>query len=245
MLFHKIVYYALLVGILSGLIVTIVQFWQVVPIIHSAEVFESQPSLEVQDFELSEDAHDLEHTKAWTPKDGFERTAYTFLSNSVIAAAFAIIMLVAMLIAYKNKDTIRFDWRYGLGWGSAGYIIFFLAPALGFPPEIPLATTTVSLEMRQLWWLLAVVCTAAGLAGLIFGKAPWRWVAPILLVVPHLLITPDSSTTFNNLPPVAVTELEQLAKQFIGATAIANAVLWLVLGLASAWAVQRIKPNEN
>jgi predicted cobalt transporter CbtA len=45
---------------------------------------------------------------------------------------------------------------------------------------------------------------------------------------------------FGEQPPVVAAELEQLAQQFFGATAIANAALWLVLGLASAWAVQRI-----
>ena len=41
-------------------------------------------------------------------------------------------------------------------------------------------------------------------------------------------------------PTAAAAQLEQLAQQFIAATAIANIAFWLALGLISAWAVRRI-----
>ncbi len=234
MLFQRIIYYALLVGMLSGLVVTVVQFWQVIPIIHSAEVFENNSLLE-------HDHASHEHSaNSWTPKDGLERTTSTFLSNIFTAIGFAMLILATMVATRKSET--KFDWRYGLGWGVAGYVVFFLAPSLGFPPEIPLATLA-PVETRQLWWLLAVACTSAGLAGLVFGKAPWRWMSPILLIVPYFIMTPpqETSTMFANQPPDAMAELERLSEQFISATAIANAALWLVLGLASAWAMRRIK----
>ena len=46
MIFRQIVFYALLVGSLSGLVLTVAQTWQVVPIIHSAEVFEEAVRIE-------------------------------------------------------------------------------------------------------------------------------------------------------------------------------------------------------
>ena len=45
---------------------------------------------------------------------------------------------------------------------------------------------------------------------------------------------------FGDQSPAAAAQLEQLAQQFIGATAIANIAFWLSLGLVSAWAVRRI-----
>ncbi|MBT7943391.1 MAG: hypothetical protein HN719_08550, partial [Alphaproteobacteria bacterium] len=44
MIFRRIVFSALLVGGLSGLLLTAVQFWQVIPIIQSAELFEAEPA---------------------------------------------------------------------------------------------------------------------------------------------------------------------------------------------------------
>ena len=38
----------------------------------------------------------------------------------------------------------------------------------------------------------------------------------------------------------AAVQLEQLAQQFIGATAIANFAFWIALGLIASWAVKRI-----
>lgn len=248
MIFRQIVLYALLVGGLSGLVLTVAQTWQVVPIIQSAERFEGEPASVSADEHVghSASAHShAEHTHSadeWAPENGIERTAYTLLSNVLTAIGFALAIMAAMLASTSLQRTSesRLDWRHGLIWGAAGYAVFWLSPALGLPPEIPLAVTA-PLEARQLWWLFTVVCTAAGLAFLAFGKSPWRWAALVLLVVPHLVGAPHPATTmFADQPSVVAAELEQLAQQFIGATAIANAALWLVLGLASAWAVRRI-----
>lgn len=236
MLFRRIVLYALLVGSVSGLLLTAVQFWQVIPIIRSAERFEGEPAFAP--------AHELagqEHSAgAWEPAEGVERIGFTALSNVLTAAGFALIILAAMVASLRTSAATKLDWRYGLLWGAAGYAVFFLAPALGLPPEIP-GAAAAPLDARQLWWLFAVVCTAAGLAGAAFGKSPWRWSALGLLVVPYLVGAPHPPTAmFAEQPPAAAAELAGLARQFIGATAIANAALWLALGLASVWALRRI-----
>jgi cobalt transporter subunit CbtA len=252
MIFRQIVFYSLLVGVLSGAVLTVAQTWQVVPIIHSAEVFEdvaaSVPAIEHAGQLLS--AHDTAHehsADAWAPGNGIERTAYTLLSNVLTAIGFALAIMVVMVASSSLKNAVtRFNWRHGLLWGISGYTVFWLAPALGLPPEIPLAATA-DLEARQIWWLFAVVSTAAGLAGLAFGKSPWRWAAPLMLLVPHLVGAPHApGAMFAGQPPAAAAQLEQLALQFIAATAIANIAFWLALGLASAWAVRRIlSPSGN
>lgn len=256
MIFRRIVLSALLVGALAGLLLSAVQFWRVIPIIHGAERFERALSSRVtepargttQAHARADDVHsasttlhtDHEHPASeWEPAEGVERTGYTLLANVLTAAGFALLMLVAMVASLRRNAAARFDWRYGLLWGAAGYLTFFVAPALGLPPEIPGAAAT-PLEARQLWWVLSVVCTAAGLAGAAFGKTPWRWAALGLLVVPHLVGAPHPvMNPFADHPPAAAAELTELAREFIWATAFTSALFWLVLGTASGWMVRR------
>ena len=245
MVFRRIVISALLVGALSGFLLTAVQSWQVVPIIMSAEVFEGGPEPAAQPATAHTHAgqpaaaHDHGTGDAWAPEDGFERTAYTLLANVLTAFGLALVLLTAMVTALRANAATKLDWRHGLLWGGAGYAVFFLAPSLGMPPEIP-GAAAAPLEGRQLWWLFAVASTAAGLAGAAFGKAPWRWAALALLVIPHVVGAPHPPTAmFADQPSEAAAELTRLAQQFIGASALANGTLWLALGLSSIWAMRR------
>lgn len=244
MIFRRLVYSALLVGTLAGLLLSAVQFWQVIPIIHGAERFEQAQAPRVTE-PAHETAHADEHAGhvhpagAWEPAEGVERTGYTLLANVLTAVGYALLMLAVMVAVLKYNAAARFDWRYGLLWGAAGYATFFVAPSLGLPPEVP-GAAVAALEARQLWWGFTALCTAAGLAGVAFGKSPWRWMALGLIVVPHLVGAPHSVTNpFAHHSPADAGELEALARQFVWATAFANALYWLVLGSASSWAVRR------
>ena len=241
MLFRKIIFYALLVGTLSGLLLTVVQFWQVIPIIQSAESFEGK-TVAVVTHEHTVHEHS---SGTWKPADGIERTVFTLLSNVLSGIGFALVLMVAIVFSRKTNSKIKLDWRYGLLWGAAGYAVFFLAPSFGVPPGIP-GVIAAPLEARQLWWLIAVVCTAGGLAGVAFGKSHWRWAAASLLVVPFLVGAPPSPTYVpTNQSPAVTAGLAELGQQFISATAIANAAFWLALGLVSVWTAQRIISNIN
>lgn len=249
MLFRQIVFYALFVGLLSGIVLTVVQTWQVVPIIKSAEMYESEDSgYSHGNHDDAADISDHHHgAKEWTPEDSLERTVYTFLSNIITAIGFALLIMAAIVAANRliGNSNIKLSWRHGLAWGTAGYLVFWLIPAIGMPPEIPLAATA-PLEERQIWWVITAVCTAVGLAGLAFGKSPWRWVSPLLLIVPFIIGAPHPGTEmFADQPANAALALEALAQQFIGATAIANAIFWIVLGLVSIWSVQRMKFSSD
>ena len=238
MLFRQIVFYSLLVGALSGLLLTAVQFWQVIPIIQNAERYEGETTSAPVHATHEHAAH--EHpTGAWAPADGIERMLYTLFSNVLSGIGFSLMLIVAIVFSRKSKSEIKLDWRHGLLWGIAGYSIFYLSPSLGVPPEIP-GVIAAPLEDRQLWWLVAVLCTAAGLAGVSFGKSPWRWAALSLLVVPYLIGAPESPSYIpsNQLPAVTI-KLAELGQKFIGATAIANGIFWLALGLASVWITRR------
>ncbi len=244
MLFRRIVLHALLVGAVAGLLLAAVQAWQVVPIIKSAERFEGA-AMTVASATHAHDHTDAASDREWEPSDGVERTAYTLLADVLVAIGLAMVLLPAMIASLKYKTNMRLNWRHGLLWGAAGYAVFFLAPGLGLPPEIP-GQAAAPLEARQMWWFTAVLCTATGLAGAAFSKSGWRWAFLGLLAVPYLLGAPEGpAIEFPGQPPEAAAALEELARQFIGATAIANGVLWLALGLASVWAIRRIVPPSH
>ncbi len=246
MLFHRVVLSALLVGAVSGLLLSAVQLWQVVPIIDSAERFEQARAAPTTEPAHDHAGHDHAHPAgAWEPAEGVERIGFTVLSNVLSAIGFALVMLAAMAAVFRRgattgrKAATRFDWRAGLLWGLAGYAVFFVAPSLGLPPEIP-GSVAASLESRQVWWLLTAGSTAAGIALAVFGKSPWRWAGLALIAVPHVIGAPESGMSpFVGFPAETAAEMAVLAKRFIWATAIANGLFWIVLGSASAWAVRR------
>lgn len=257
MLFRRIIFAALLVGGLSGLLLSAVQRWQVIPIIDAAEQFEdartpqavaaagdmAQPQPHSHG-DASHAGHEHE-AGAWAPADGVERIAFTLLSNVLAAFGFALMMMAAMAIVVRQQTLAPrrtgadLDWRYGLLWGIAGYLVFFVAPSLGHPPAIP-GTVAAPLGSRHAWWMLAAGCTAAGLAVTAFGKSPWRWGGLVLLALPHVLGAPQSGMSpFVGFPADAAAEMNRLAQRFVWATALANALFWLALGGLSGWAIQR------
>lgn len=248
MLFRQIVFYALLVGVLSGLILTVVQFWQVIPIIQNAERYENAtvPVVATIDGQATSDESGHVHAAdEWSPEDGIERTGFTLLSNVLTAIGMALLVLFAIITSHQSDSTARLNWQHGLLWGAAGYTVFYFAPSLGMPPGIP-GVIEAPLETRTIWWLITVSCTAAGLSLLTFAKSPWRWAGLGVLVVPYLTGAPSSPTAaFINHSPQVINELTTLANEFVSATAIANAAFWLVLGVAAVWAARRIISPTN
>ena len=141
----------------------------------------------------------------------------TAAANVVLATGFALLLGAAFSLRNRRGR------RAGLLWGVAGYAVFFIAPSIGLPPELP-GTESAALHDRQLWWAGTVIATAIGLWVAIFSKKPWlRVVGLALLVAPHLIGAPQPAVHGGTVP-------FQLARDFIIATAIANAFLWLSLG---------------
>ena len=244
MLFRQIVFYALLVGILSGAVLTIVQKFQVIPIILAAEQYESDAVEAEESMIPALQAHDHHAAEGdeWGPTDGIERTFYTTTANILTAIGFALVLMAVMVTTHSTSRgrNLKFGWIQGLLWGITGYAVFWLAPAIGLPPEIPLQAAA-PLDHRQLWWLFAVLCTVGGLVGLAFAPSPWRWMSLALPVFPHIFGAPHpTGAMFPDQIPAVSASLEQLAQQFVWAAAMANFALWLVLGLTSVWAVQRM-----
>jgi cobalt transporter subunit CbtA len=164
---------ALCAGALSGVFATAAHQIGTVPLILKAEVYEKA----AQHVGAGAD----EHTAAWAPENGVERSAYTLLADILTGIGFA--LLLAAGLTLRGAEV---SWRQGLFWGLAGFATFTLAPGLGLPPLVPGSDAAPLLE-RQLWWLATALSTGCALALLAFTKrAHWAVLAAILIVLPHV-----------------------------------------------------------
>ncbi len=199
-------------GLLAGVLLTLLQHLQVVPLILEAEVYEHAA-------EAAHPAPSAEHEHGtWQPEDGWQRNLFTTAANIVVALGYALLLGAALTL----RDT-ALTWRSGLLWGLAGYVVFFVAPSLGLPPEVP-GTQAAELAQRQLWWIATVGCTAAGLALMVFSaRRTAKLLGVVLLIAPHFIGAPQPEVPGGIAPA-------ELAQAFIVATFIANAVFWLALG---------------
>jgi len=232
--FKRIVATATFSGILAGLLLTAVQQLQIKPIISQAEVYEQATAakISVSNNHGHDDTDHDHHSNVWQPADGAERTAFTALANISLAIGFGLFLTAAFSLRVNSKKKANDspanykadDWRAGLLWGLAGYVVFFVTPSLGLPPELP-GAQSAPLHDRQLWWLLTVLMSATSLYLLVFVKqVGFKVLGLVLIVTPYIIGAPEPLMH-------AATALEELASTFIQATAIANALFWLSLGV--------------
>lgn len=218
----KMVAVAALAGVLAGLLLTLIQQIQVVPLVLEAERYEQAAETG------NHESHAAAEHDAWQPQNGWERNLATAGANMVVAVGFAL-----LLGAAAELRGAKLDWRSGLLWGLGGYAVFFVAPSLGLPPEVP-GTEAAGLAPRQIWWVATSIFTAAGLSFLVFSK---RWSAKILggvlLMAPHLIGAPQPEIHGAAAPA-------ELAQAFIVATVIANTVFWLALGALLGFFQRRV-----
>ena len=210
--FKNILIPAAFSGLLAGVLLTLLQHIQAVPLILEAEVYE-------QAAEAANPAPSAEHDHgAWQPQDGWQRNVFTTAANIVVALGYALLLGAALTL---RATTLT--WRSGLLWGLAGYVVFFVAPSLGLPPEVP-GTQAAELAQRQLWWIATVCCTAAGLALMVFSaRRTAKLLGVALLIAPHFIGAPQPEVPGGIAPA-------ELAQEFINAAFITNAAFWLALG---------------
>lgn len=240
-LFRNIVFTAVVAGLLSGLLMTVMQSFSTVPLILQAETYENAGGEEAGHGEATPAAgtaipaaadpgHDEE---AWAPANGFERFIYTAAADVLAAIGFA---LVAIALAEARGGFG--GWRGGLLFGIAGFLTVSLAPGLGLPPELP-GMPAAELGPRQLWWISTAVSTAAGIGLLAFTRsALLAALAIVLLVAPHLVGAP--------LPPSHETAVPvELHARFVNAVYATNLIFWAVLGVAAAVLRQKFRSGEQ
>jgi len=228
MIFRRTIISALFVGSLAGFILSIAQTFLVNPIIFQAETFEVQQS-EDHDHKSHDHGED-----AWAPEDGAERAGFTLLSNFSIGIGFAAVLLSTMS-QLQLMGVAKTNYLKGALWGGAGFLTFFVAPAIGLPPEIP-GVEAAPVEHRQVWWLFAVSCAALGLMIMSFAPLKWKAVGVVLLALPYLVNVPHvPGPMFAHPDAETVARLSALHQQFIVTSSISNLLFWLVLGIAAAW----------
>jgi len=228
MLFRRIIYNALLVGLITGLLLTAIQLFSVNPIIFAAEAYE---------LEETHDHGEHDH-EAWAPREGLERTLSTTVANISASIGFAAILLALMSqVQIRNMQPINI--LKGSLWGLAGFVTIFVVPGIGLPPEIP-GIQAAAVEHRQLWWIFAVICAGIGLAIIAFAAMKLKAIGLLFLALPYLVGAPHiEGPEFAHPDPTAVSALEQLHEQFILVSGITNLLFWLALGISCSWVLNR------
>lgn len=220
--FNRIFLVAILAGGIAGLFLAEVEHFTVIPLILEAETFEV----------AGEHVHagNAQIEDVWAPENGAERTFYTVMNSVIVGIGFGLLLTAC----YTLRQSI--NWRSGILWGLSGFAAFSLAPALGLPPELP-GDAAAGLEVRQIWWLLTVIVTAAGLWVIAFQPVRYVKLAGVALIaLPHLVGAPQPEVHASLVP-------EDLKTTFIFTTLAANAMFWIVLGTLSAFLYNRAAKN--
>lgn len=213
----RVLFAVLFCGVTAGLVMGVIQHVRLTPLILEAEKFELA---EPHDHTTGTGAQTHEHDAGeWGPSDGWERTKFTFLASMLTGTGFA--ALLASLALLLGSPLNR---QNGWIWGMCGFMAVSLAPAAGLSPELP-GMPTGDLAGRQFWWVGTIAATAAALWLLAFAKQPWRYVAvAALLLLPHIIGAPLPEQHNSAVPAV-------LASNFVSLSFMANAVMWLVIGI--------------
>lgn len=240
MLLRGIIYSALLIGLLVGLLLTGLQTVVVNPIIFASEAFETEtvaPVAAPAHTHADTGNHHEHNDEAWSPADGAERLFYTALANVIASIGFAAVLL-ALMSQTQLQGWTSSSLGKGVVWGLAGYIAFFVAPAIGLPPEIP-GIEAAPLENRQGWWLLTVALFVVGIGLLAFAPLKLKVISLVFFAVPYVIGAPHGHGPEFLGDAETVAALKALHSQFIMATGFTNLVFWLVLGVFSAWCIKR------
>ena len=239
MIFRNIVFSALLIGLISGLIYGAFQQSQLTPIIYAAENYETN-TLALKN---NEHTHSSITQPAWTPDNGAERIFFTLLANVLTGISFALVMLSLMAVHDLKSSKPKVDALQGIGWGAVAMLAIFVAPAsIGLQPEVPGTTVAAALENRQVWWLFAVVATVLGAAFLYYAPLKLKVVGLAIALLPQIAASSihiQQPLRFETTDPVAVAALNELSQQFYSITAIGSTLFFLVLGASSGFAVKK------
>jgi cobalt transporter subunit CbtA len=254
MSFKSIIYSALIVGIISGVVYGLFQQLAVNPIIYAAEVFEVSETPPPTTTESTSTptiiptttdghSHDSDHShEAWGPEDGLQRIASTLGSNILISMSFSMIMIAAMAIHNQKSSKPPVDWKSGILWGLGALLAVYVSPALlGIHPEVP-GTLGASLPDRQIWWITCCIATLLGLAFVYYATKWLKLGGLALIIAPHIIGAPGpSSHSYANTDPAAIAALDQLTREFIMMTSIGMLIFFTLLGALSGLASARMR----
>ncbi|MBZ0215235.1 MAG: CbtA family protein [Fimbriimonadaceae bacterium] len=217
---------AIVAGLLAGSVMSVVQYFKVIPLIIAAEAYENSASggHRHDAAEPAGHGHDAAESDAsgedaaWAPADGMERTLHTLMANLLVGVTFALLLTAG--IVFSGREISPYS---GLMWGGAGFAVFVAAPILGLPPELP-GMPAADLFSRQSWWLATAALTASGLALIAFPRlTALRVLGVLLIVAPHVYGAPVPGTHESAVPAGMVA-------QYVAASVATLAIFWAVLG---------------
>ncbi len=230
-MFGRIFLTALAAGVLSGIFIWGAHSIKTTPLILAAEVYENQDEAAGDGLHQVSPAAPAAEEEEWGPADGFERNAYTLLSDVLASIGFA--FLLTGVIALSGRHV---DWRQGIVWGLCGFAAFFVSPSLGLPPELP-GMQAAELSARQVWWLSTAAAAIAGLALIALQpRVGLKWVGAGLIIAPHLVGAPHPEIASGALPA-------ELAAQFAATTLVVTGLFWMVLGGLTGYFYNRFEPS--
>lgn len=243
-MFKTIILSAFGAGLAVGIALSVVQAVTTEPLILHAETFENAepaPAVAAPHEHSASEAHTEapaateaaapahEHDEdAWSPADGFERTAYTLIANLLMGVGVSAVLLGLMSIRGGKIDAST-----GVLWGVAGFFAASLLPSLGLSPELP-GTAAAEITSRQVWWLSTAAASAIGLALIVFSGSWLLKIAGLVIgVLPHVIGAPVPPTLEASYPA-------GLGGEFVAASLVVSALLWALSGLCSGWLYQRL-----
>ena len=222
-------------GVSAGVVAALLQFWLLVPVIGAAELYESGERVH---FTVAEsgpaDSAAPDHGGADHADDhahgvgemGLGRHAGTLVFTLATYIGFSLLLVAGFALAARAGG-IEVSARDGLVWGLGGFAATQLMPGLGLPPELP-GSAAADLSARQAWWLLTVVCTAAGLSLLVWLSGAAKLAGVALVAVPHLIAAPHPEVFGGVTPP-------EMAAQFAARALGVGAIAWAVLGWTAGY----------
>ena len=98
--FRRLMTIALLSGAAGGLVLFAAQHWAVVPLIETAEAYETAAHQTTSGMAHEDDG-------GWQPADGLERAALTALSTTLGGIGVAAVLLAAMVLGDTRPITAR------------------------------------------------------------------------------------------------------------------------------------------
>jgi cobalt transporter subunit CbtA len=233
---QRLFWAAIIAGSIAGAGVSVFHLRAAEPLILEAEKYEQAAdhgaagatgSASPAGEESAATGHNHDDDAAWHPDNGFERMAYTVLADLATGIGFSMLLFACFALSHRQVNAAR-----GLLWGLAGFTTFWVAPAVGLPPELP-GSATADLFDRQVWWLGTAAFTAGGLALIAFAPRVVQKLAGLALIsVPHLIGAPQPGPHPSAVPA-------ELAVKFVVVSLLSAAVLWLLLGGVGGWIYQR------
>jgi len=217
---QKLLTSAVFAGLAAGLIAAALQFAFVIPMLLEGELYETGARVH-----FATDGSTQSISEAPGLGTDWVRHGMTVAFNLVTYTGYGL-MLVA-LMALSNMRGYRLTTRMGLVWGLCGFIAVQLAPAIGLPPELP-GTPAAEITPRQIWWIMTILCTAAGLAMIAFTRGILPLIGVALIAAPQIYGAPHLDTFFGVAPP-------ELSAHFVTQSLGTAAAGWTALGFFCAY----------